>query len=427
MYVGARRTLASIKGVAWAIREATLDLDLANARMAVSGNPTSYSNFVASYFTRGSTGWDTNLADPSGIDAYLTNVPRSRGDSLLMGPQGTRQSLNPQNPQAGNWTNSGSTLTNLAADGAWLPRRVASVSQSYNGLNMINPFTIVSGTPFSIRIRYRGGSSGKFRLAVFSLSAGSLTSLANGPVGAVVANGANLGPWSNIRNINLGGGLYELEATLTPNASATDAIVYLGPDSATAGQYVDVYGGQITNTPYPREWILGTAGSTQVVAQDVLRCTAAQAGVIASEGALFWRGVPLGFDPSSATRLLSSDQTTVTLSRVLFYIGTDGKAVVTINDDTNTTVAIATSAASVIGSDLTLGITWGAGSCRMKIGAASAVNDASAASPTGVTSLTIGSRIDNAGASLARHRRVVAIPRRLSDAEFDATFARIAA
>lgn len=422
---GLSDALTLSKGVSWAIRPATLDLDMANARLASLGNPQSFSAFMASYFTRGSAAYDARLADPLTIDSFATDVPRTRGDGLLIGPAATRLSTHPQAPQS--WANSGATLSNLAADGQWLPVDVASAGSSGNGLRIgsVTTYAFTSGTPVSIMALYKAGTSGRVRFDCYNVTTTNVSS-ARGVVGSLAVNSVAAGTITNLTEVQVTPGWYLGAFTFAPNGTHNH-IVIVSPDTASVGQNIRVYGGQVTNTPYPREWILGTAGSTQAVAQSILRLTAAQAGVVASDQSLFWRGVPLGFDPSSATRLLSSDQTTVTLSRVLFYIGTDGKAVVTINDDTNTTVAIATSAASVIGSDLTLGITWGAGSCRMKIGAASAVNDASAASPTGVTSLTIGSRIDNAGASLARHKRVVAIPRRLTDAEFDEAFARLAA
>lgn len=421
--IGKRRDILA----GWSIGAAATDIDFASRRVASNGRPRSFDAFMAynagSGFSRASAAYDQRLSDPLVIDPYAADAPRLRGDGLLIGPAATRLSLNPQNPQA--WINDGATLTNLAADGQWSPLQVASAGSASHGVRVASVVAFTSGTPVSIRVRYKPGTSGRFRVNAYNMTTTN-TSVVSGPTGSIASLTTLAGAWSNINNVAVGGGLYDLEATFTPNGSANH-IVSAGPDSATAGQNVIVYGGQVTNTPYPREWILGTAGSTQAVAQDVLRYTATQVGAVASEGSAFIRLTALGYDPANFTRAFAFEQGSGTLSRIQAYVGTDGKGNVRIYDDANTAVASYTTAASVVGVDAVFGITWGGGSCRMKIGSDAAANDASAPSPTAISTLTIGSTYNNVGALFGRVRRYENGNRRLSDAEFDATFARLAA
>lgn len=433
MRMGTRRTLLSANVAPWSIGTASADIDFVNRRMASSGKRRSFDAFMSyqygtqTGFSRASAAYDQRLADPLVIDPYANDAARLRGDGLLIGPAATRLSLNPQNPQAANWTSNGSILSNLSADGAWLPRRAASAGVVYHGVNITTTLTVTNGVPISILFLYKAGTSGRARVGVYSPTAGSTSSL-NGAVGALGVIGSAFGSWSNITNLDLGGGIYGIAATLTPNSTQSDVQVYFAADTTTAGQYVDVYGGQVTNTPYPREWILGTAGSTQAVAQDVLRWTAAQVGLQASEGWVGIRLTALGFDPAAATRVISIEQGSTTLSRIMVDIDQSGRLVTQINDDSNTAVAQAIAASSSIGVDTTVLVSWGGGSASLKVGAGARVDDAAAASPSAVSTLSIGSRYDNAIPSFIRAKRLDVGARKFaSTAEFDATFARLAA
>lgn len=421
--IGKRRDLRA----GWSIGAASTDIDFANRRLAAYGRPRPFDPFLAynagSGFSRASAAYDQRLADPLTIDSYATDAARLRGDGLLIGPAATRLTINPQNPQA--WSNNSATLTNLAVDGQWSPVRVASGGQNWHSI-LLSSITTVSGTSVSFRVRYKVGSSGLFRVVMYNSDAAT-TSTVEGGAGALAANSSAFGAMSNVKNTNLGGGLYEIEATFTPNASVSNVRMQMGPSTATTGQYVDIYGGQVTNTPYPREWILGTAGSTQAIAQDVLRWTPAQVGMRASEGFMFWRGTPLGFDPNLLGRLVALENASGSLGRVVIFVGVDGKLTVSMWDDSNNVVTTQTSAASAVGQRMIAGVTWGGGSCRTFISGQGSVADASAASPGGVASLSVGIRYDNQGQVLARHERVVLGNRRQSDAEFDATPVRLAA
>lgn len=428
MLVGSWRTLLSANVAPWSIGAAATDIDFANRRLASNGRPRSFDAFMAynagSGFSRASAAYDQRLSDPLVIDPYATDAARLRGDGLLIGPAATRLSLNPQNPQA--WANDNATLTSVAADGQWSPLQVASAGSTGNGVRIASAVAFTAGTPVSILVFYKAGTSGRFRVNAYNMTTTN-TSVISGATGAISSLTTVAGAWSNINNAAMGGGFYGLGATFTPNGSANH-IVAAGPDSATAGQNVIIYGGQVTSTPYPREWILGTAGSTQAVAQDVLRWTAAQVGVVASEGYIGLRLTPLGYDPAAATRVFSLEQGSATLSRVITYLDTAGKLTAQVIDDSNTVVAQAVAAASSIGVDTTVLVAWGGGSANLKIGAGARVDDASAASPSAVTALSIGSRYDNAAPSFIRAKRLVVGARKFANtAEFDATFARLAA
>lgn len=424
--IGRNRALLGV--ASWAIKPASTDIDLGYRRLASNGRPRPFDAFMAynagSGFSRASAAYDQRLADPLVIDPYATDAARLRGDGLLIGPAATRVSTYPQNPQI--WANSGATLTNVAADGQWSPVDVASAGASGNGIKIgsASSYALTSGVPVSIICLYKAGTSGRVRVECYNTTTTNV-SRARGVVGAAAIDTTAAGSITNLSETAVAGGWYLGALTFMPNGTANHNILW-GPDSATVGQTIRVYGGQVTATPYPREWILGTAGSTQVVAQDVLRWTPAQLGLVASQGALILRTTILGVDPSANGRLLEVGQADLTKGRISFLMQSNGYPSIVVTDETNTAVAFAQTAAAITApTDITMSIAWGGGSCSMKLGSAALVTDASAASPAALTTFTLGSRADNSVPSFTRMRRLDVLAQRPSDADLAAIHDRI--
>jgi hypothetical protein len=233
-------------------------------------------------------------------------------------------------------------------------------------------------------------------------------------------------------SIAIGASLQRYEVTRTLVTAAVDRIRPGVTIPCTGGAAIDmtvrVYAPQAELGGFATSPVL-TTGSAATRPADVLRLSAATLGLTGAAGTIIWRGTLADSAGGAASaRLVTIEQTPQSLSRVVIGRGADGRLFAQIQDDAQATVALAThSVADPRGLDVTMGITWGGGTCRIKIGSDAALDDASAPSPTGAATLAIGARSDGSAPTNALHRRVLALARRCGDSEFDALVAGRAA
>ena len=96
------------------------------------------------------------------------------------------------------------------------------------------------------------GTSGAMFLSLRNVDAGVDSSL-SGTVGTLGVHSAAAGAITDIVNAALGGGVYTVSYTFTPNAGSTSGKFGIGPFSATAGETVVALGVQVeigTGTSY---------------------------------------------------------------------------------------------------------------------------------------------------------------------------------
>lgn len=440
------RSRALLGAAPWAIRSATTDIDFSRRRLASSGRPRPFDAFMAAGFSRGSVAADFLPDDAGVLTSFATNVPRLRGDGLLFEP-----SMVERIP---NTTFAGATVgTPGTFPTGWIRQTVAGIAINVTDVGVEN------GMEYAEFHLIGTNTSGSYGYP-------SIIMMPNGTGGVAATQGTTLAVHMFAKRISgsqtgidavraqwnefSGAGSYL--ATTTPSGASalvigTTRARYGGVGSVAnastgynqpvwtmqvpAGNAVDfkfrLYRPSFRLLPYAASPIATTSGAV-TQAQDVLRWTAAQVGAVASEGYIGLRLTPLGYDPAAATRVFSLEQGSATLSRVMTYLDTSGKLTAQVIDDSNTVVAQAVAAASSIGVDTTVLVAWGGGSANLKIGSGARVDDASAASPSAVTALSIGSRYDNAAPSFIRAKRLVVGARKFANTdEFDATFARLAA
>ncbi|NBN78670.1 hypothetical protein GWI72_10370 [Microvirga tunisiensis] len=188
-----------------------------------------------------------------------------------------------------------------------------------------------------------------------------------------------------------------------------------------------LYAPKVARGAYVTTPILGAAGPV-TRPQDVLRFSQAALGMPGSEGALFWRGTVIDSTP------------TATVSSRILELGGGADAVRFIRNFATGVLAVQVTAGSVTqittshsvadarNQDVTMGVTWGGGVIRLRIGSDAAVSVSGRAMPaiTG-QQLAVGA---SAGGSVPVNmlmRRLVGFGRVLSEQEFNSVFARIAA
>lgn len=242
---------------------------------------------IDGYHSRASASWGQNI---QGIwQEFPTNQMEVFPGLGYDGREGhTVLNANPLNPRA--WAlQSAATAEDAVGDflGFSSAERVTSGGNAAGRPTSEVAGGFASGAVYAIRALYVAGTSGRARLQARNVS-GALDSTLAGPVGSLAAGASNAGTWSNIVNINHGGGIYEIQAIFTATSTGASATLGIGPDTATAGQDVIVIAGQIVQRPYQVPFGVGT------VAADTLIIPAAAAGMAVNPSVtgvtMFWRG-----------------------------------------------------------------------------------------------------------------------------------------
>lgn len=256
----------------WVPDGAAIVTDFANNRywsqpMAVYS---SFDAFVAgghAEFTRESDAWWTRTLDPTLVDEFAPGaLRRVDGDGALLLPSRERISRSPLGISNSPWTSVEiQSVTALDPIGSFpAPARIASNGIAYGG-RQLNMIAVANGAAVSIKALYRQASSPN---AGLTFAVAGNNSVLAGPVGALASTGAFAGPWSNIVNTSLGDGLYMIEATITPNATSSNASLTLGTRTTTAGHSIDYLAAQVVSGAGPSEWIFGSTSAGVVVAAD---------------------------------------------------------------------------------------------------------------------------------------------------------------
>lgn len=265
---------------------AATDLIFDRGLYRLNGQPVAQS-VIDSYHSRASASWGQNA---QGIwQEFPTNQMEVFPGLGYDGREGhTVLNADPLNPRA--WTAiSSATKANEIGNflGFSSAVRVTSGDTVAGRIDVAISGGIANSTVYAVRALYVAGTSGRARMVVRSIT-GAVESAVTGPVGALSALSSAAGIWSNIVNINHGGGIYEVQAIFTATTTGADARFSVGPDSNTAGQDIVVIAGQIVQRPYQVPFGVGT------VAADSIVIPAAAAGMAVNPSVtgvtMFWRG-----------------------------------------------------------------------------------------------------------------------------------------
>lgn len=200
--------------------------------------------------------------------------------------------------------------------------------------------------------------------------------------------------------------------------------------SGLNGQVIDctlrIYAPKVTRGGYATTPILGAAGPV-TRPQDILRFSQAALGMPGGEGALFWRGSVIDATPTSNTssRILELGGGADAVRFIRNFA--TGVLAVQVTAGNVTQISTSHSVADARNQDVTMGVTWGGGEIRLRIGSDAAVSVSGRAMPaiTG-QQLAIGA---SAGGSVPINmlmRRLVGFGRVLTEQEFNGVFARVA-
>lgn len=128
-----------------------------------------------------------------------------------------------------------------------------------------------AGQNLRVRVWYMAGTSGAMFLSLRNVDAGVDSSL-SGTVGALGVHSAAAGAITDIVNAALGGGVYTVTYTFTPNAGSTSGKFGIGPFSAISGETVVALGVQVedgTGTTYvPTSGAAATRAADSVTLND---------------------------------------------------------------------------------------------------------------------------------------------------------------
>jgi hypothetical protein len=149
---------------------------------------------------------------------------------------------NPEDPQS--WSSSDATAAPNVGTilGFSSTMRVTSTGLLGGRVQTTINGGLTAGPVYAVRALYSAGTSPNARIRIGSATQASVLA---GPLGALVSTDETAGKWSNIVNINRGGGAYEVQALLSASLTIS-ATLGIGPDTAVIGLDVIVVAAQIT-------------------------------------------------------------------------------------------------------------------------------------------------------------------------------------
>lgn len=428
------------------ISGATLDLGFAGDAYLIGGQRATLAGVLAragTTWSRAGAGWKR---DPrTGVWwQFASGQPRRHADGLLMEEARTNLVRSPS-------LVGGVPQTYTAATAGGFPTGVALLNVP-PGVSVTTDYGVEAGLPYvDLTISGTAGSSAPIRFAI----EGSTTSMAAVAaeqiavsVFARLVSGVAPSTVTAIRMFEHDGAGVQLAeqvgADIRPMLdgvmrrfvqvfTAGAGCQFIRPTvsvSGFSGLMIDctlrIYAPKVSRGSYATTPILGAAGPV-TRPQDVLRFSQAALGMPGSEGALFWRGSVIDSTPTSNTssRILELGGGADAVRFIRNFA--TGVLAVQVTAGSVTQISTSHSVADARNQDVTMGVTWGGGVIRLRIGSDAAVSVSGRAMPaiTG-QQLAVGA---SAGGSVPINmlmRRLVGFGRVLSEQEFNSVFARVA-
>ncbi len=220
--------------------------------------------------SRASSG--TRINSVGALEVVGNNQPRFDHDPQTLTPRGllvepaSTNLVHGSEPNLTDWADLVSTSTSLALNalGYFAGMSVAGSGAKWHRLQA-DTDGWSAGQNLRVRVWYMAGSSGAMFLSLRNVDAGVDSSL-SGTVGALGVHSAAAGAITDIVNAALGGGVYTVTYTFSPNAGSTSGKFGIGPFSAISGETVVALGVQVedgTGTTY-----IPTSGAAAIRAAD---------------------------------------------------------------------------------------------------------------------------------------------------------------
>ena len=224
-------------------------------RPAITGNAPVVLSFLTDSLpagvslSRASSG--TRINSVGALEVVGNNQPRFDHDPQTLDPRGllvepaSTNLVHGSEPNLTDWADLVSTSTPLALNalGYFSGMSVAGSGAKWHRLQA-DTDGWSAGQSLRVRVWYMAGSSGAMFLSLRNVDAGVDSSL-SGTVGALGVHSAAAGAITDIVNAALGGGVYTVSYTFTPNAGSISGKFGIGPFSATAGETVVALGVQV--------------------------------------------------------------------------------------------------------------------------------------------------------------------------------------
>lgn len=224
-------------------------------RPAITGNGPVVLSFLTESLpagvshSRASTG--TRINSVGMLEVVGNDQPRFDYDPQTLDPRGllvepaSTNLVHGSEPNFTDWADLVSTSTPLALNalGYFSGMSVASGGAKWHRLQA-DTDGWSAGQNLRVRVWYMAGTSGAMFLSLRNVDAGVDSSL-SGTVGALGVHSAAAGAITDIVNTVLGGGVYTVTYTFTPNAGSTSGKFGIGPFSASAGETVVALGVQV--------------------------------------------------------------------------------------------------------------------------------------------------------------------------------------
>lgn len=166
-----------------------------------------------------------------------------------------------------NWVNNTASLTARTdnALGVFPGVAVASTGAIFHRLG-VPSIVYATGTTYTATFFYSGGTSGRSKTVLFQTGAGDLQ--VSGVIGSLAKVVEINGTIISVANVSYPNNIWAVQVTFQVTL-ATTATHGVGPDTATAGQDVIVYGGQIEVGAAATSYIATSGGSATRAAETV--------------------------------------------------------------------------------------------------------------------------------------------------------------
>jgi len=414
----------------WWPEGAILAADFQNNGYMQAENNVASGIFHDSYFTRPSSQYARDKSGVYHLFAVDKIARTDRGAELF----GARSNLLKQsaNIQDSTWTAEvGLTKSDLGIgplpgqNNTRLTRTTGNgrvfQSGSWVGGKTYRVMAIVRGSPVNRYATFRtdiGDAGGVLRNYVFDLVSETIGFLGAGAADASITA--------------LPDDYYQIELDILCGSTKTSPLYFYMVDVAPTDDgffapvassyydvaYLDIQNGAGSYAPI----VSGAVTASQ--AASVLIIPTLDFGLGASEGAMFWRGNVFGHKIGEYGRILELRATSN--DRISFIRSIGNQGVVAIWSGGNAQATIVTGDDIVGRGDVTLAVTWGGGSARIKVGNDTVVADATVTAPTSLINISLGSADSGVNQTTALHKKMIVCGARLSDEAFDTIFAQVA-
>ena len=218
------------------------------------------------------------------LDKYILPYPEGV-DRLGLLVEEARTNLIPRS-DVDDWTNvSGGTFEEMTEAitettlGAFTGLTVISQGEAWHRTTSPT-FSVTSGTTYTVTAFYKAGTSGQvyidFRIPTDS-------SVLKGNVGSLYVSSNAAGTATILSQETLPQGVYKVVFTVVANATASNCIVGIGPNSTTSGETVIALAAQVEQASFGTSYIK-TTGSTATRSADVATMNLTEFGYNHSKG-----------------------------------------------------------------------------------------------------------------------------------------------